>query len=84
MESIKMVAIVVFEYTIGFGTSVEKGEMVIVISGFQPEPTVELSEEIRNTVHVLLKHHSVKDACAIAAEITGEKKNKLYQYAIKL
>lgn len=62
----------------------QKGEFVIIIEGNHGEDQPQEQEVIR-LIEILLSHSlPVKEAAAIAAEITGERKNKLYQLALKL
>jgi len=66
------------------GDSVHKGEFVVLISGYRgPKSMAEL--ETSRILEVLLAHSlPVKTAAAIAAEITGAKKNALYKQAVRL
>lgn len=60
-----------------------KGEMVLLVSGFQqPEAGEHLSAEHESIMRVLLDELPLKQAAAIGAKITGGKKNKLYQWAL--
>lgn len=58
-----------------------KGEMVLIIEGYQSNPD-EISAEVINTLKLLLDEMKPKKACAIAAEIHGVKKNALYDIAL--
>jgi 16S rRNA (cytidine1402-2'-O)-methyltransferase len=61
----------------------QKGEFVILVSGYQ-QKTEELSigAEVEQTMNVLLKELSIKQAAAIGAKLTGLKKRDLYQWAL--
>ncbi len=60
-----------------------KGEMVLIIEGYQADPD-EISAEAINTLKLLLAEMKPKKACAITAEIYGVKKNALYDIALSL
>lgn len=60
-----------------------KGEMVLIIEGYQAIEN-EISPEVESTLNLLLKELPPKKACAIAAEIYGIKKKELYEYALSL
>lgn len=58
-----------------------KGEMVLIVDGFQPDESV-LSAEALRTLELLRAELPLKKAAALAAEIHGVKKNALYRYAL--
>ncbi|MCW2486316.1 16S rRNA (cytidine(1402)-2'-O)-methyltransferase [Candidatus Symbiopectobacterium sp. NZEC127] len=58
-----------------------KGEMVLIVEGFQPDESV-LSAEALRTLELLRAELPLKKAAALAAEIHGVKKNALYRYAL--
>ncbi len=60
----------------------QRGEIVLVVGGARPGSVV-LDEEAVRVLKILLQEMPVKQAAALAAQITGQKKNHLYQYAIK-
>ena len=60
-----------------------KGEMVLMIAG-KVEDQDAISPEIEQTLSLLVKELPPKKACAIAAEIYGIKKNKLYDLALSM
>lgn len=61
-----------------------KGELVVLIHGAEEREEGEgLSPQAEHTMQVLLEELPLKQAAAIAAKICGEKKNKLYQWALK-
>lgn len=60
-----------------------KGEFVVMVQG--AEAAMGRDEaECRRILGILLKHLPVKAAAAAAAEITGERRNVLYQLALEL
>jgi len=64
------------------GEIVSKGEFVIVIDGV--EPSAETALNIDNLLTELAAHLSAKDAARVAANISGQKKNDLYQRLLVL
>jgi 16S rRNA (cytidine1402-2'-O)-methyltransferase len=62
----------------------QRGEIVLVVEG-APEKTGDAAvAEAERILSVLLKELPVKQAAALAAEITGVKKNALYERALQL
>lgn len=65
--------------------NMRKGEFVVLVSGTIPEKKeAELTVEQENILRILLKECSIKTAVAMAVEITGVKKNILYQIALTI
>lgn len=62
----------------------ERGEIVLVIGGFNVEQEVENTEANDKLLKRLLQDLPVKAAAQLAAELTGLKKNELYQRALLL
>lgn len=61
----------------------QKGEFVVIVEGFRPTPAAqEISEESERILSVLIAELPLKQATALTAKITGDKKNKLYQWAL--
>lgn len=60
----------------------ERGEMVLIIAG-KTEETVD-DQEADRILHILLADLSLKQAAALAAQITGLSKRELYQRALTL
>ncbi|MGX8941012.1 16S rRNA (cytidine(1402)-2'-O)-methyltransferase [Symbiopectobacterium sp. Eva_TO] len=58
-----------------------KGEMVLIVEGFQPDES-ELSAEALRTLALLRAELPLKKAASLAAEIHGVKKNALYRHAL--
>jgi 16S rRNA (cytidine1402-2'-O)-methyltransferase len=61
----------------------QRGEMVLLIAGKdKPRTEEELSETVLQTLKVLLAELPLAQAVKLAAQITGVKKNKLYDWAV--
>ncbi|MFZ6047254.1 16S rRNA (cytidine(1402)-2'-O)-methyltransferase [Pseudomonas sp. CR3202] len=64
-------------------TNQQRGECVVLVGGWQaPEGESALSAEALRVLDLLLGELPVKRAAALAAEITGVRKNLLYQAAL--
>jgi len=62
-----------------------KGEIVLVVHGDIPKPdSDEVSIEAERILKLLLQELSTKKAAALTAEITGLRKNQLYQHALEI
>lgn len=62
----------------------QRGEFVVLLAGAPAAPETEISAETRRVLEILLRDLPVKQAAALAAEITGARKNALYQLALEL
>lgn len=62
----------------------QRGEIVLVVAGASKQASEELAPEVLRILTILLAKMPVKQAASITAEITGEKKNRLYEAALKL
>lgn len=62
----------------------QKGEFVLLLSGAELPDKSELTAQAKHTLCCLLEELSLKQAVKLAAEISGENKNKLYQLALDL
>ncbi len=60
----------------------QRGEFVIVVAANTARAEDGLSMESRRILGLLLQELPVKQAAALTAKITGEKKNRLYQFAL--
>ncbi|MFL0810798.1 MAG: 16S rRNA (cytidine(1402)-2'-O)-methyltransferase [Agarilytica sp.] len=60
----------------------KKGEFVVLVHGAVLEKSEGLDAESERVLSLLLGELPLKQASALAAKITGEKKNKLYQWAL--
>ncbi|MDP2244549.1 16S rRNA (cytidine(1402)-2'-O)-methyltransferase [Pseudomonas sp.] len=62
----------------------QRGECVVLVAGWQaPEGEAAVSVEALRVLELLLKEMPLKRAAALAAEITGVRKNLLYQVALE-
>jgi 16S rRNA (cytidine1402-2'-O)-methyltransferase len=61
----------------------QKGEYVILVEG-APAPTDSEFAEAERILAILLTECSVKQASALTAQITGQKKNALYERALQM
>jgi 16S rRNA (cytidine1402-2'-O)-methyltransferase len=60
-----------------------KGEFVLIVEGAPEDPDA-VASGARRTLEVLLEELPVKQAAALAAKITGARKNELYALALQL
>lgn len=60
----------------------KKGEFVLIISGAEAHKRTELSDEAQRILKLLLSELPLKQAVKLAAEISGESKNRLYSAAL--
>jgi len=60
------------------------GEFVILIHGVPREEREAVDEEAERVLRILLGELPVSQAAALAAKISGLKKNRLYEYALNL
>lgn len=61
----------------------QRGEFVLMLEGAPEKPANTLDDESLRVLDVLLSELSVKQASALAAQITGVKKKLLYQAALE-
>ncbi|MDH5302338.1 MAG: 16S rRNA (cytidine(1402)-2'-O)-methyltransferase [Gammaproteobacteria bacterium] len=60
----------------------QKGEFVLMLAGAPEVETDEASLSVDRVLDVLLEELSTKQAAALAAKLTGRKKNEVYQRAL--
>ena len=60
----------------------QRGELVVMVQGWQEPANEELDDEAIRILKTLVAELPLKQAAKLAAEISGEKKNRLYQYAV--
>ncbi|MDP0779275.1 16S rRNA (cytidine(1402)-2'-O)-methyltransferase, partial [Klebsiella pneumoniae] len=62
----------------------QRGECVVLVAGWQaPEGEESIGAEALRVLDLLLAELPLKKAAALAAEITGVRKNLLYQQALQ-
>ncbi len=61
-----------------------KGEFVLIVGGEPKRLDDALAPEVERTMQILMQELSLKQAAALAARLTGEKKNRLYQLGLGL
>jgi 16S rRNA (cytidine1402-2'-O)-methyltransferase len=61
----------------------QKGEFVVMVQGATADPAT-LDDAARHTLQVLLEELPLKQAAALAARLTGQSKNRLYEYGLAL
>lgn len=59
----------------------QRGECVLLVRGVVPEAEALPAEAVR-VLDILLEEMSLSQAAKLAAKLTGEKKNRLYEYAL--
>lgn len=62
----------------------QRGEFVILVHGFVGQPGDELLVDAEKILAVLATELPVKQASALTAKITGQKKNELYQRILRI
>lgn len=62
----------------------QRGEFVLLVSGAPASEAAAVSSEAQRILQTLLAELPLKQAVKIAAEISGEKKNALYELALRL
>ncbi len=62
----------------------QKGEIVLVVQGFKAPEGEALTEQTEHTLRVLLKELSLKQAVKLTVDISGEKKKKIYNFALSI
>lgn len=62
----------------------QKGEFVLVVEGYAGSDEAAVEEEMLRVLIVLLEELPLKQAVKLAAEITGKKKNLLYERALEI
>lgn len=62
----------------------QRGEFVLLVNGAPKQAQVDLSDETLRVLQLLLNELPLKQAVKLAADITGAKKNALYDKALEL
>lgn len=82
-ETIKQCSLAELVNWVASDANQQRGECVLLISPWKAPEEESINQESLRVLKVLLNELPVKQAAALAAEITAERKNKLYQYAIE-
>lgn len=61
----------------------QKGEIVLLVRGAEARTGTDLDPQAQQVMTVLMKELPLKQAAALTAEITGAKKNALYQWGLE-
>ncbi len=61
-----------------------RGEFVLLVAGEEPASDEAVDQDAERVLRILLEDLPVKQAAGLAAKISGEKKNRLYQLALEL
>ncbi len=61
----------------------QKGEFVLLLQGYQASTDAELATEACEMLTRLARELPLKKAAALTADLTGEKKNRLYAWALQ-
>ena len=62
----------------------QRGEFVLLVEGYAPPAAAEVDTEALRVLQLLLNELPLKQAVKLATDITGAKKNALYQHALEL
>jgi 16S rRNA (cytidine1402-2'-O)-methyltransferase len=62
----------------------QRGEFVLMVAGHRAAPADEDAAEAERVLRILLAELPVKQAAALAAELTGMARNRLYELALRL
>jgi 16S rRNA (cytidine1402-2'-O)-methyltransferase len=62
----------------------QRGEFVLLVEGAAPPPQNDVNDEAQRVLQLLLEELPLKQAVKLAVDITGAKKNALYQLALEL
>jgi 16S rRNA (cytidine1402-2'-O)-methyltransferase len=83
-ETLKGLPLAELREFIAADSNQQRGECVLLVGGWQaPEGEEAISAESLRVLDLLLAEMPVKRAAALAAEITGVRKNLLYQAALE-
>lgn len=62
-------------------TNQQKGEFVLLVAGYQPQQQ-DISAQSKQLLKLLVAELPLKKAAKLTAEVTGDKKNQLYEYGL--
>lgn len=83
-ETIKRLPLAELTNWVSADANQQRGECVLLIEGWKVPEEEGISKEVERVLKLLLAQLPVKQAAGLAADITGERKNKLYSYALQL
>lgn len=70
--------------TVAADSNQQRGEIVLMVAGAEPESQLAGSQEQEQVLTLLLEELSVKKASSLAAKLTGGNKKELYKLAVVL
>lgn len=82
-ETIRLLPVAELLQWVQSDSNQQRGEMVLLVRGVSRDRNDELSAEVLRIMAVLLDELPLKQAAALGAKLTGEKKNRLYQWALE-
>ena len=62
----------------------QRGEIVVIVQGAPPADAQDLDADTEHLLRTLLSELPVKQAASLASRITGQKKNRLYDLALRM
>jgi len=62
----------------------QRGEFVLLVESLPETESAEIAPEVDRMLRLLMAELPLKQAVKLAAEISGEKKNALYEYGLKI
>ncbi|MFM8454764.1 MAG: 16S rRNA (cytidine(1402)-2'-O)-methyltransferase [Gammaproteobacteria bacterium] len=85
-ETYKQDSLLALKNWVQFDPEQQQGEIVIIVAGLKKEQTQlsELNAETEMQLRVLMKELPIKQACRLVSEMTGIRKNILYEFALKM
>lgn len=82
-ETLKGLPLAELRHFVESDSNQQRGECVVLVAGWSmPESEDAVSSEAMRILNLLLEEMPLKRAAALAAQITGERKNVLYQVAL--
>ena len=81
-ETIRQDKLAALQHWVNEDANQRKGEFVLIVQGAEPIPNE--NKECQRTLQILLAELPLKQAVALTVEITGAKRNYIYNLALKL
>ena len=63
--------------------NLQRGECVLLVKGCEPDKAEGLPDDVCHMMRILMAELPIKQAAKLASEITGERKNSLYSWALE-